>query len=571
MAACGAKVLHLRCVEYARRYDIPIHVRSSFSTNEGTWVTDDLRGTDAMEQAIISGVAHDRSEAKITVVGVPDKPGEAAAIFRAVSAAEINIDMIVQNISAAATGRTDISFTLPKSDGQAAMAALDRIRDQVGFEELLYDDQIGKVSLVGAGMRSHPGVSATFFAALADAGVNVEMISTSEIRISVVVRGGDVDNAVTRRAHRVRARRQGDRGGRLRRDRPMSGSERPAPAGRRRRRHRAGRHRDAPAARRARLPAGRGAVLRLRPLGRYDAALAWRRDRRRGRRDGRRVRAGHRAVLRGRRDLEGARPAVRRGRRRGDRQLLRLADGPRRSRWSSARSTREAVADARKGIIANPNCTTMAAMPVLKPLHDEAGLLRLVASTYQAVSGSGLSGVDELDKQVRQVVDRATELVHDGSAVQFPAPQKYVAPIAFNVLPLAGSVVDDGSFETDEEQKLRNESRKILGIPDLLVSGTCVRVPVFTGHSLSINAEFARPLSVERARELLSAAPGVVVADVPTPLQAAGQDPAYVGRLRQDPGVPDGRGLALFVSNDNLRKGAALNAVQIAELVAASR
>ena len=197
MAACGAKVLHLRCVEYARRYDIPVHVRSSFSTNEGTWVTDDLRGTDPMEQAIISGVAHDRSEAKITVVGVPDKPGEAAAIFRAVSAAEINIDMIVQNISAAATGRTDISFTLPKSDGQAAMAALDRIRDQVGFEELLYDDQVGKVSLIGAGMRSHPGVSATFFGALADSGVNIEMISTSEIRISVVVRGGDVDNAVT--------------------------------------------------------------------------------------------------------------------------------------------------------------------------------------------------------------------------------------------------------------------------------------------------------------------------------------------------------------------------------------
>ncbi len=229
----------------------------------------------------------------------------------------------------------------------------------------------------------------------------------------------------------------------------------------------------------------------------------------------------------------------------------------------------EAVADARKGIIANPNCTTMAAMPVLKPLHDGAGLVRLVASTYQAVSGSGLSGVDELDKQVRQVVDRATDLVHDGSAVQFPAPQKYVAPIAFNVLPLAGSLVDDGSFETDEEQKLRNESRKILGIPDLLVSGTCVRVPVFTGHSLSINAEFARPLSVEHARALLAAAPGVELADVPTPLHAAGRDPSYVGRLRQDPGVPDGRGLVLFVSNDNLRKGAALNAVQSAELVAA--
>ncbi len=231
----------------------------------------------------------------------------------------------------------------------------------------------------------------------------------------------------------------------------------------------------------------------------------------------------------------------------------------------------EAVGEARKGIIANPNCTTMAAMPVLKPLHDEAGLVRLVASTYQAVSGSGLAGVDELDKQVRQVVDRATDLVHDGSAVPFPAPQKYVAPIAFNVLPMAGSVVDDGSFETDEEQKLRNESRKILGIPELLVSGTCVRVPVFTGHSLSVNAEFARPLSVERARRLLASAPGVELVEVPTPLTAAGRDPSYVGRLRQDPGVPDGRGLVLFVSNDNLRKGAALNAVQIAELVAARR
>jgi aspartate kinase len=197
MAACGAKVLHLRCVEYARRYNIPVHVRSSFSTREGTWVTDEMRGIDQMEQAIISGVAHDRSEAKITVVGVPDKPGEAAAIFRALAVAEINIDMIVQNISAAATGRTDISFTLPKSDGQTAMAALDRIRDEVGFEELLYDDQVGKVSLIGAGMRSHPGVSATFFGALADAGVNIEMISTSEIRISVVVRGADVDSAVT--------------------------------------------------------------------------------------------------------------------------------------------------------------------------------------------------------------------------------------------------------------------------------------------------------------------------------------------------------------------------------------
>ncbi len=224
------------------------------------------------------------------------------------------------------------------------------------------------------------------------------------------------------------------------------------------------------------------------------------------------------------------------------------------------------VRNAPKGIIANPNCTTMAAMPVLKPLHDEAGLVRLIASTYQAVSGSGLTGVDELDKQVRQVYDRAAELTHDGEAVTFPAPEKYKRPIAFNVLPFAGALVDDGELETDEEKKLRNETRKILDIPDLAVSGTCVRVPVYAGHSLSINAEFARPLSVERAYELLAAAPGVEISEIPTPLQAAGKDPCYVGRIRQDHGVPDGRGLALFVSNDNLRKGAALNAIQIAEL-----
>jgi aspartate-semialdehyde dehydrogenase len=224
----------------------------------------------------------------------------------------------------------------------------------------------------------------------------------------------------------------------------------------------------------------------------------------------------------------------------------------------------EAIAEARKGIIANPNCTTMAAMPVLKPLHDEAGLVRLIASTYQAVSGSGLAGVEELDSQVRKVAEHATSLVHDGAGVAFPEPVKYVRPIAFNVIPMAGSIVNDGSLETDEEQKLRNESRKILGIPDLRVSGTCVRVPVFTGHSLSLNLEFAGPLSVARAVELLSSAPGVQVTDVPTPLQAAGQDPSYVGRVRQD----GPNGLALFVSNDNLRKGAALNAVQIAELLA---
>ena len=203
MAACGAKVLMLRCVEYARRYQIPIHVRSSFSNREGTWVVDPgqvaLTATEGetMEQAIISGVAQDRGEAKITVVGVPDKVGEAARIFRAIADSGINIDMIVQNISAAATGRTDISFTLPRDDGRTAMTALSQLQGEVGFDSLLYDDRIGKVSVIGAGMRSHPGVSATFFGALADAGVNIEMISTSEIRISVVVDQNDVDVAVS--------------------------------------------------------------------------------------------------------------------------------------------------------------------------------------------------------------------------------------------------------------------------------------------------------------------------------------------------------------------------------------
>ena len=220
-----------------------------------------------------------------------------------------------------------------------------------------------------------------------------------------------------------------------------------------------------------------------------------------------------------------------------------------------------------KGIVANPNCTTMAAMPVLKPLHDAAGLQRLIVSSYQAVSGSGLAGVDELATESRAAIDDLEKLVYDGSAIDFPAPVKYVAPIAFNVLPLAGALVDDGSGETDEDQKLRNESRKILGLPELLVSGTCVRVPVFTGHSLSINAEFAQPLSLAQANEILSGAAGVELTDVPTPLAAAGKDNSLVGRIRQDPGVPDGRGLALFVSGDNLRKGAALNTIQIAELL----
>jgi len=229
-----------------------------------------------------------------------------------------------------------------------------------------------------------------------------------------------------------------------------------------------------------------------------------------------------------------------------------------------------AMDEAVKGIVANPNCTTMAAMPVLKVLDAEAGLERLVVSTYQAVSGAGLAGGEELFAQASAAVAQdARGLVHDGGAVTLPAPEKFPRNIAFNVVPMAGSIVDDGEEETDEEKKLRNESRKILELPELLVSGTCVRVPVFTGHSLSINASFRDAIAPDRARELLAAAPGVALSDIPNPLEAAGADPSFVGRIRRDQSVPDGRGLALFISNDNLRKGAALNAVQLAELAAA--
>ncbi len=223
--------------------------------------------------------------------------------------------------------------------------------------------------------------------------------------------------------------------------------------------------------------------------------------------------------------------------------------------------------DPPKGIIANPNCTTMAAMPVLKPLHDEATLTRLVVATYQAVSGSGVKGVAALTQQVAVAGD-ASALAIDGDAFPFGDPAPYVLPIAYNVIAYAGKLVDDGTGETDEEQKLRHESRKILHLPDLPVAGTCVRVPVYSGHSLAIHAEFAQPITPERATELLEAAPGVELVDVPNPRCAAGKDPSYVGRIRVDQSVPDGKGLILFVSNDNLRKGAALNAIQIAEIIA---
>lgn len=230
-------------------------------------------------------------------------------------------------------------------------------------------------------------------------------------------------------------------------------------------------------------------------------------------------------------------------------------------------ANREAVKDVKKGIIANPNCTTMALIPVLTVLDEVAGLEKLHVSSYQAVSGSGLAGVETLINQIAEVGDRAVELTLDGSAVEFSDYGPYPAPIAYNALPLIGSIVDDGTEETDEEQKLRNESRKILGLPNLKVSGTCVRVPVLTGHTMTVHAEFARPITPDQAQEVLVDAPGVQVVDVPTPLAAAGKDNSFVGRIRQDSTVDDNKGLVFVVSDDNLRKGAALNTVQIAELL----
>ncbi|GAA3617287.1 aspartate-semialdehyde dehydrogenase [Marihabitans asiaticum] len=229
--------------------------------------------------------------------------------------------------------------------------------------------------------------------------------------------------------------------------------------------------------------------------------------------------------------------------------------------------------DIPKGIVANPNCTTMAAMPVLSPLHEEAGIVGLRVASYQAVSGSGGAGLDELDSQLRAgyASGDPKDLARDGSALTLPSPETYVVPVAFNVVPVAGSVVEDGSRETDEEQKLRNESRRILHAPDMRVSGTCVRVPVFTGHALAVHVELADELSVERALELLEEAPGVVVTEHPNPLEATGRDEVFVGRVRADQAAPEGKGLVLFVVGDNLRKGAALNAVQIAEALHARR
>ena len=570
LAACGAKILHLRCVEYGRRYGIPIHVRSSFSQLEGTWVVDDPTDGDTMEQPIIAGVAHDRSEAKITVVGVPDKVGEAARIFEALADAQINLDMIVQNVSAAATSLTDISFTLPRTDGQVAMTALARIQAEVGYDKLLYDDKIGKVSLIGAGMRSHPGIT-------------VEVLRRPRLR---------------RRQHRDDLHlRDPDLGGR-RRERTST-----TPSARRTRRSTSTPTRSRPSSTAGPVDERKVNIGIVGATGQVGVAMRqillerdFPADQVRffasSRSAGTVLPFGDREIT-----VEDAATADPAGL-----DIALFSAGATTSRAlaptfvdagvivvdnsSAFRKDPEiplvvsevnpdamaAVIEAGRGIIANPNCTTMAAMPVLKPLHDEAGLTRLIVSSYQAVSGSGVAGVDELANAVAAAGDKARELAYDGSAIAFPDPVKYVEPIAYNVLPMAGS----------DRRRRPQRDRRGAEAPQRVAQDPRPARPAGLRH-LRARAGLHRPLARGQRR--------VRAGDDPRPgpraprsaprassstrcrprCKAAGKDPSYVGRLRQDPGVADDRGLALFISNDNLRKGAALNTVQIAELIAAAR
>lgn len=417
-----------------------------------------------MEDAILTGVAHDRSEAKVTVVGVPDVPGYAAKVFRAVADADVNIDVVLQNISKVEEGKTDITFTCARDSTPTAVAKLNSLQDEIGFTNVLSDDHIGKVSLVGAGMH-RAGVTATFCETLAKVGINIDLISTSEIRISVLIKDSELDKAVAalHEAFQPRRRRRG-RG--LRRDEPVM--------------------------------VAIGVVGATGQVGQVMRMLL---EQRNFPADSVRFfasarSAGRKLSFRGQEiEVEDSRPLTlpgwtsrcsppaRRcrgfGRRGSPPAGVTVIDNS--SAWRKDDDVPLVVSEVnfdrdvrnatlKKGIIANPNCTTMAAMPVLKPLHDEAGLVRMIASTYQAVSGSGIAGVEELATQARAVIDGIEELVHHGDALDFPAPVKYVAPIAFNVVPLAGALVDDGSGETDEDQKLRNESLRVSGIPDLAVS-----------------------------------------------------------------------------------------------------
>ena len=547
MAAAGAQVLAVRAVEYARKYDIPIHVRSSFTDYAGTWVREE---DDTMESPIIRAVTYTTDEARVTVRGVPDRPGVAAEVFTALAEAHVNVDMIIQNSSE--EGHTDISCTIPSEDSAAADRALRQIVADLGAKGFSSNEGIAKVSVIGAGMRTNPGVAAKMFKTLADLGINLDMISTSPIKISAVIARERADEAV-RALHDVfgldeslRAPRQGRPelllmagesytvaiagatgvvGGTVRRIL----EERSFPVGELRllaSARSAGR----------RLPF-QGAELEVQELGQGSfegVDLVF-------------FAAG------GDISREYVPQAVAAGATAIDKSsVFRMDPGV-------PLVVPEVNADhlaSNTGIIATPNCSTIQMVVALKPIYDEVGIKRVVVSTYQAVSGSGQGGIAALEAQTRQWA--AGEPVEQ---------QFYPYQIAFNALPHIDGFLPSGA--TKEEQKMVDETTKIFADPDLKVTATCVRVPVFGAHSEAVNVETWKKLTADEARALLAGSPGIVVVDdpaelqYPLPLDAEGADPVFVGRIRED--VTIANGLDLWVVSDNLRKGAALNAVQIAE------
>ena len=548
MTATGCPKPAMRSVEFARTHGVRLHVRSAFTWEPGTWVQEEDA---AMEQAIVSAITHDTSEAKVTVNGVPDKPGIAATLFRSLADRGVNVDMIVQNVSD--HGVTDISFTVPREDLDASRGVAESLATEIGAGGVSTDDSIAARVARRRGDEDAPRRGG------------------GDVRDARRQRDQHRDDLDLRDPHLVRRARSRHREGRAissRRVRPRSvavvapcvwaSSARPV-------RSAASCERSSPSgtspstssacsprsARRGASSTGRASRSPSRtPPPPTTAASTSRCSPREPPRAVRSPRASHRRARRS----STTRPAWRMD-----------PDVPLVVPEANAH-TLERIP---KGIVANPNCTTMVAIPVLKPLDREAGLVSMVVSTYQAVSGGGLGGVAELDEQVRKIGDAAPQLTFDGHAVDAGPVEKFRAPIAYNVVPMNYTLVDDDTGETDEERKLANEARKILDLPDLVVSGLCVRVPVYAGHSLSINARFAREITPARATEVLAKAPGVRVVDIPTPLDAAGIDESLVGRIRRDPTVD--HGLAFFVSGDNLRKGAALNAIQIAEALLARR
>jgi aspartate-semialdehyde dehydrogenase len=467
-------VLQLRSVEYARNHGVRIHCRSSFLDEPGTFVVTEQ---ETMEQPLVTAVTHSTDEARVTLTGLPDRPGVAGRVLTAMAEANVNVDMIIQNEPETEGHGADMSFTVPRADLVIASEKLEAIKDELGFGEVVTDPTMGQVSLVGAGMKSHPGVAAKAFSVIGEAGINIEMISTSPIKISCVISQDDVEKAVVQLATAFDLDKD------------------------------AVRHEDVQGVhRRSEEWAPRfveaGAVV-------VDNSSFWR--------------------------MHDDVPLV-------------------------VSEVNPDALDSHRGIVANPNCSTMQMVVALKPILDAVGIERLVISTYQSVSGTGQRAVEELENQTRSIIE----------AKELATPSVYPHRIAFNVLPQVESF-KEGDDYTTEERKMTGETRKILGAPEIGVSATCARVPVYTGHSESINVQTRDPLSPEECRALLAEAPGVIVLDnpadgiYPLAIDAAGRDEVFVGRIRRDPSHE--RCLNLWVVGDNLRKGAATNAVQVAELL----